>query len=404
MIRLAGFFKNNRICVLLAGLLCLVVPGCMPMENGSTKHSPPQNTAAYNTEKLLKYKTAYVGDNSKVAHIIDNLPYAHLRKEISLQTKTVPYGITVNYNFIEANIDTKQVESNFCNNAIIMFALIDNADVITFNVNKTNEQYKYRYSRAESQKNFNQDLRKYPEETGVFETFLNNLAFRLRVFPEKYATVMSSTPGIRISAEYPGNVGKLRCLSEQGSLFTWNAPAGKVSKGLQKIELVYGRPVYWSPVDPDGRISQVGNNVIEVILLDEKGEKIADKQVNIIYDGSFYTVKPSPGIIVGAETKSQNQQPKNVDDAVSLAIKGNSTSYRAGETTAEGHLILDTGEKDGIVKVYTIASIGNFGFENGIFTKISGSGAIPTVIIFQEMKMVNTLCLNTKSPWTEQGI
>jgi len=42
-----------------------------------------------------------------------------------------------------------------------MFSLIDNVDVITF-----------------------------------------SLAFRLHTYPEKYALVMSSTPGIRIAAEY----------------------------------------------------------------------------------------------------------------------------------------------------------------------------------------------------------
>ncbi|ACV62889.1 hypothetical protein Dtox_2060 [Desulfofarcimen acetoxidans DSM 771] len=43
---------------------------------------------------------------------------------------------------------------------------------------------------------------------------------------------------------------------------------------------------------------------------------------------------------------------------------------------------MDTEENNGIVKVYTIASFGWFEFENGILTKTSGSGAIPTVITF----------------------
>ena len=74
--------------------------------------------------------------------------------------------------------------------------------------------------------------------------------------------------------------------------------------------------------------------------------------------------------------------PKTVEEAVSLAIKAQGKGYGEGEVVTEGHEILDTEGKDGKVKVYTIASIGWFGFENGIFTKVSGSGAIPTVITF----------------------
>ena len=70
-----------------------------------------------------------------------------------------------------------------------------------------------------------------------------------------------------------------------------------------------------------------------------------------------------------------------MEEAISQAIKGRNINYAEGEGT-EGHIILDIEEKAEEIKVYTIASFGAFGFENGIFTKISGSGAIPTVITF----------------------
>lgn len=76
------------------------------------------------------------------------------------------------------------------------------------------------------------------------------------------------------------------------------------------------------------------------------------------------------------------QLPANIDAAVSSAILEQETSYLLGETATEGHLMLDSVEKEGIITVYTIASFGAFGFENTIFTKISGSGAIPTVLTF----------------------
>lgn len=103
-------------------------------------------------------------------------------------------------------------------------------------------------------------------------------------------------------------------------------------------------------------------------------------------------------LIAGGITKSPNRDAANkptdtasknsqsISRAVSLAILGQSKGYGPGECSTEGHIILDTEEKGGMVKIYTIASFGAFGFENGIFTKVSGSGAIPTVITLKKGK------------------
>lgn len=98
-----------------------------------------------------------------------------------------------------------------------------------------------------------------------------------------------------------------------------------------------------------------------------------------------------------------NEDFQTIDEAVSIAIKGRSTFYASGETVTEGHIILDTEEKDGTVKVYTIASNGAFGFENGIFTKVSGSGAIPTVITFSQGENNQYSLLEYKEPMDGSG-
>lgn len=79
---------------------------------------------------------------------------------------------------------------------------------------------------------------------------------------------------------------------------------------------------------------------------------------------------------------SELENSKTIDEAVSGAIMERASSYKQGEVATEGHIILYSEEKGEIVKVYAIASYGAFGFENGIFTFVSGSGAIPTVITF----------------------
>jgi hypothetical protein len=99
----------------------------------------------------------------------------------------------------------------------------------------------------------------------------------------------------------------------------------------------------------------------------------------------------------------QKDSIAKIDDAVSRAIKGQSTSYASGETATEGHIILETEVKDGNTIVYTIASYGGFGFENGIFTKVSGSGAIPTVITFSQDENGEYSLLEYKEPLDGSG-
>jgi beta-lactamase regulating signal transducer with metallopeptidase domain len=219
-----------------------------------------------------------------------------------------------------------------------------------------------------------------------------DLSFRLLVYPEQYTpAVMSSRPlGIRISADYNGSVGKVRYATENGSFVTLDVP----SVGLPTIELPYDIPVYWVPS------GQNKKNVITVTLVDEKGSKIDEKQVTIIYDGSLtYTVKSGVGIIFSlTPTQSQPYKSKNINEAISQAIITYSHKYLVGETTTEGHFILDTVEKNGTVKVFSITSTGAFGFENGIFTKVSGSGAVPTVMSFTKDEIGEYSLLEYQEP------
>ena len=128
LIKLVDSFKTNRTIVFIAGLLLIVALGGMFFLRGLSGNNLPQGPAAYNSEILFKYKNTYVGDNSKVVTIIDNLPYANLRGEVSLQTTAAPYGITVNYHFDGVNEDVQQIKWILSNNAAAMFALIDNAN------------------------------------------------------------------------------------------------------------------------------------------------------------------------------------------------------------------------------------------------------------------------------------
>ncbi len=163
-------------------------------------------------------------------------------------------------------------------------------------------------------------------------------------------------------------------------LLIWEASTGQLSKDTKTADLPYGNSIYWSPISENGQINNGKSNRVTVTILDSRGNKIDEKRVTIVYDGSIYIVQPTLGIVIGVQT--QALESRNIEQAVSAAIKDQGKVYLNGECITEGHVILDTEERDGTVKAYTIASVGWFGFENGVFTKISGSGAIPTVMTF----------------------
>lgn len=384
MIKMADFFQSRRKLIPVVGVLCLLILGGALLTSGINKPDPASgSTTLYDAKTLIEFKTDYVGDNSKVVNLISQLPLANFRKELSLQTGSSPYGITVNYDFIYAAINQAELKMTLRNNTAVIFALIKNADIITYNVRmpRASEQSFFEYSRMQIQKDFPRDLREYAQNPAEFEQLLKNITFKIFVAPKQYTAAMSSTPGIRISAQYDGTASKVRYSAERGVLFTWDTATGKMSKGSRSVELPYGDAVYWSPLEGNRQISS--DVKINLDILDEKGRKLDNKQILITHNDSLYTVSPSSSIVYGSQTPS-SKLATDLNEAVSRAIKSREYGYLDGETSTEGHIILDSEEQNGIVKVYTIASFGYFGFENGIFTKVSGSGGIPSVMTFSK--------------------
>ena len=70
-----------------------------------------------------------------------------------------------------------------------------------------------------------------------------------------------------------------------------------------------------------------------------------------------------------------------VGDAI---IADNASSYYQGECCAEGHKILGSDLSGNCLKVYALTTFGNYGFQNDMFVKISGSGVIPAVLTFEK--------------------
>ncbi len=91
----------------------------------------------------------------------------------------------------------------------------------------------------------------------------------------------------------------------------------------------------------------------------------------------------------------------DLDEAVKSALlKENQGHYLSGECIGEGHLILGQDEKSDITTVYALTMYGEYGFEDGNFVKVSGSGIIPAVFTFTNTKD-SLVC--TKIQYAEDG-
>jgi beta-lactamase regulating signal transducer with metallopeptidase domain len=71
----------------------------------------------------------------------------------------------------------------------------------------------------------------------------------------------------------------------------------------------------------------------------------------------------------------------NLDDVISDSILlANREAFKPGEKAVEAHKILGTEEKEGLIHVYVQTSFHWFGFEDGVFTPVSGGGIEPVII------------------------
>ena len=264
MIKMAEIFKNKGKLMFVIGLVCLVALGGLlltsSLANQQTTEPNQVIIGPYNANNLYENRTPYVGNNSKVANLISNLPFNELSKGIELQTKDQPYGLTVTYDFSFINVEPTALKDQLKSSSKILFSLIENVGIVNFKI-ISQETTIHSFTREDAQQEFLHDLREYAQNIESF-----------------------------------------------------------------------------------------------TILLEEL---VADHSS----DSSYI----------------------DLNGAITKAIAEHNSRYGRGEAATQAYIILDKEEKDGVVKVYAVVSYGNFGFENGIFTKVSGSGAIPTVLSFTRM-------------------
>lgn len=123
--------------------------------------------------KLLQYRTEYLGDNSKVGGIVMALEYPDkvAYSSFALDTESVTVNLdtdTETRNFYTGALN----EGPFRKNAIIMFALIHNAEYITFELDDGTNPYSMQFTRDGVDMFVDGDIWSYSSSPEQFETLL----------------------------------------------------------------------------------------------------------------------------------------------------------------------------------------------------------------------------------------
>ena len=113
----------------------------------------------YSVNEIIKYKNTYLGDAVSVGAILESLPYAKYKEGYVLRTASEPYELIVNYG------ELSTAKSTFENSSIALFALIQNLDIITYNV----AEGTYIYSREEIENLVGRDLLEYVNNPELWE-------------------------------------------------------------------------------------------------------------------------------------------------------------------------------------------------------------------------------------------
>lgn len=89
----------------------------------------------------------------------------------------------------------------------------------------------------------------------------------------------------------------------------------------------------------------------------------------------------------------------DLDEAVGKAVLSyNADYYGSQECVAEGHILLEKEQEDTKTTVYALTMYGEYGFENGAFIKGSGTGLIPSVMVFSYDEKKGYVLENYRNP------
>ena len=114
---------------------------------------------------IKKYKNPYIGNNSNIGNLLNNLPLNEFGYVFKIDSKNL--GLIINYNTTDWYNDNMYIEKSLIYNSVSIFSLIDNVQSIQYNFSGSSytvtrrmikESYPHFESVKENEKNFDQYL------------------------------------------------------------------------------------------------------------------------------------------------------------------------------------------------------------------------------------------------------
>ena len=176
---------SKRMVVAYILIIITLVVGCIanpkPLQQ-SLQQGPWQSLySGYHIEKLMKNKTLYVGNFSKVGGLLSGMP-APTGLEwngMALQTTTQPYGVTLNYltdNSVPEVDGAKKNNEIYYRNSILLLSLIDNVDSITYSIDQNDGiAQTFTFTREQIDKLFEEDIRHYATDETTLRQLIDQL-------------------------------------------------------------------------------------------------------------------------------------------------------------------------------------------------------------------------------------
>ena len=132
--------NKGRIVIIIGGILgvfILFYLSLVILPYGTFKTvTEGQETSVASRDNVFAYKTAYVGDNSKVSHILDKQGYPEgiVVQKFEILSQAEPYGLRVYLSKVP-----KDANKALLNNAMLTFFLIDNLSNLYYVEDKSDQ-------------------------------------------------------------------------------------------------------------------------------------------------------------------------------------------------------------------------------------------------------------------------
>ena len=156
-------------------VIAALVVGCTANPK-SPQDSSQSLYSGYLIDQLMKNKTLYVGNASKVGGLVGGTPMPKGFKwnGMALQTNAQPFGATFNY-IMNDSIQGINGEV-FHRNSILLLSLIDNVDIITYSiVDSLGKNKTFTFTREQADKLLGEDVRRYAKDENSLRQLIDRL-------------------------------------------------------------------------------------------------------------------------------------------------------------------------------------------------------------------------------------